>query len=86
MEVFVNIVDHKNGLYGRFLLYGVFRTIEKGYLFATIAGLVCFEIEKESANKTFECPGAFKTKLFDKTTTLSDISVNKMKKFEEIKQ
>jgi hydroxyethylthiazole kinase len=65
---------------------GTFCAVEKDYLFATIAGLICFEIAAESADKTSEGPGTFKTKLFDKITTLSDISINKMKKFEETKQ
>jgi hydroxyethylthiazole kinase len=65
---------------------GTFCAVEKDYLFAIIAGLICFEIAAESADKTSEGPGTFKTRLFDKITTLSDISINKMKKFEEIKQ
>ncbi|MDR1417745.1 MAG: hydroxyethylthiazole kinase [Endomicrobium sp.] len=63
---------------------GTFCAVEKDYLFAAIAGLVCFEIAAESADKTSEGPGTFKTKIFDKITTLSNISINKMKKLEKI--
>lgn len=64
---------------------GTFCAVEKDYLFAAIAGLVCFEIAAENADKTSEGPGTFKNKLFDKISTLSDISINKMKKIEEVK-
>lgn len=64
---------------------GTFCAVEKDYLFASIAGLICFEIAAENADKTSEGPGAFKNKLFDKISTLSDISINKMKRVEEIK-
>jgi hydroxyethylthiazole kinase len=63
---------------------GTFCAVEKDYFFATIAGLVCFEIAAEIADKTSEGPGTFKTKLFDKITTLSEISINKMKKIKKI--
>jgi len=62
-----------------------FCAVEKDYLFAAIAGLVCFEIAAENADKTSEGPGTFKNKLFDKISTLSDISINKMKKLEKIR-
>ncbi len=62
-----------------------FCAVEKDYLFAAVAGLVCFEIAAENADKTSEGPGTFKNKLFDKISTLSDISVNKMKRVEEKK-
>ena len=62
-----------------------FCAVEKDYLFASIAGLVCFEIAAENADKTSEGPGTFKNKLFDKISTLSDISINKMKHIEEVK-
>lgn len=64
---------------------GTFCAVEKDYLFASIAGLICFEIAAENADKTSEGPGTFKNKLFDKISTLSDISINKMKRVEEIK-
>ncbi|MDR1523122.1 MAG: hydroxyethylthiazole kinase [Endomicrobium sp.] len=64
---------------------GTFCAVEKDYFFAAIAGLVCFEIAGEIADKTSEGPGTFKTKMFDKITTLSEISINKMKKIEKIK-
>lgn len=64
---------------------GTFCAVEKNYFFAVIAGLVCFEIAGEIADKTSEGPGTFKTKMFDKITTLSEISINKMKKIEKIK-
>ena len=61
-----------------------FCAVEKDYLFASVAALVCFEIAAENADKTSEGPGTFKTKLFDKISTLSDISINKMKHVEEM--
>jgi hydroxyethylthiazole kinase len=61
-----------------------FCAVEKDYLFASAAGLVCYEIAAENADRTSEGPGTFKMKLFDKISTLSDISINKMKKIEEI--
>ncbi|MDR0724289.1 MAG: hydroxyethylthiazole kinase [Endomicrobium sp.] len=64
---------------------GTFCAVEKDYFFSAIAGLVCFEIAAENADKTSEGPGTFKTKMFDKITTLSDISINKMKKLEKVK-
>ena len=64
---------------------GTFCAVEKDYLFAAIAGLVCFEIAAENADKTSEGPGTFKNKLFDKISTLSDISINKMKRLEKIR-
>lgn len=64
---------------------GTFCAVEKDYLFAAIAGLVCFEIAGENADKTSEGPGTFKNKLFDKISTLSDISINKMKRLEKIR-
>ena len=64
---------------------GTFCAVEKDYLFASAAALVCFGIAAENADKTSEGPGTFKTKLFDKISTLSDISINKMKRVEEIK-
>jgi hydroxyethylthiazole kinase len=64
---------------------GTFCAVEKDYFFAAIAGLVCFEIAAEDAAKTSEGPGTFKTKMFDKIITLSDVSINKMKKIEKIK-
>jgi hydroxyethylthiazole kinase len=60
-----------------------FCAVEKDYLFASVAALVCFEIAAENADKTSEGPGTFKNKLFDKISTLSDISINKMKRVEE---
>ncbi|MDR2426391.1 MAG: hydroxyethylthiazole kinase [Endomicrobium sp.] len=60
-----------------------FCAVEKDYLFASAAALVCFEIAAENADKTSEGPGTFKNKLFDKISTLSDISINKMKKIEK---
>lgn len=63
---------------------GTFCAVEKDYLFASVAGLVCFEIAAENADKTSEGPGTFKNKLFDKISTLSDISINKMKLVEKI--
>jgi len=63
---------------------GTFCAVEKNYLVAAIAGLVCFEIAAENADKTSEGPGTFKMKLFDKISTLSDISINKMKKLEKL--
>lgn len=65
---------------------GTFCAVEKDYLFACVAALVCFEIAAENADKTSEGPGTFKNKLFDKISTLSDISINKMKRVEEAKQ
>lgn len=62
---------------------GTFCAVEKDYLFASVAGLVCFECAAENADKTSEGPGTFKNKLFDKISTLSDISINKMKRVEE---
>jgi hydroxyethylthiazole kinase len=59
---------------------GAFCAVEKDYLFACVSGLVCFEIAAENADTTSEGPGTFKMKLFDKISTLSDISINKMKK------
>ncbi|GHT06044.1 hypothetical protein AGMMS49573_01530 [Endomicrobiia bacterium] len=38
---------------------GTFCAVEKDYLFATIADLVCFKIAAESADKTTEGPGTF---------------------------
>lgn len=62
---------------------GTFCAVEKDYLFASAAALVCFEIAAENADKTSEGPGTFRNKLFDKISTLSDISINKMKRIEE---
>ncbi|MDR3330894.1 MAG: hydroxyethylthiazole kinase [Endomicrobium sp.] len=64
---------------------GAFCGVEKDYLFASVAGLVCFEIAAENAEKVSEGPGTFKAKMFDKITTLSYISIKKMKKLEEVK-
>ena len=64
---------------------GTFCAVERDYLFASIAGLVCFEIAAENADKTSEGPGTFKNKLYDKISTLSDISINKMKNVEKVK-
>ncbi|MCL2143939.1 MAG: hydroxyethylthiazole kinase [Endomicrobia bacterium] len=63
-----------------------FCAVEKDYLFASAAALVCFGIAAENADKTSEGPGTFKNKLFDKISTLSDISINKMKRVEDVKQ
>ncbi|WP_413906568.1 hydroxyethylthiazole kinase [Candidatus Endomicrobiellum trichonymphae] len=38
---------------------GTFYAVEKDYLFATIADLVCFKIAAENADKTTEGPGTF---------------------------
>lgn len=62
---------------------GTFCAVEKDYFFASAAALVCFEIAAENADKTSEGPGTFRNKLFDKISTLSDISINKMKRIEE---
>ncbi|GHT44245.1 hypothetical protein AGMMS49921_13680 [Endomicrobiia bacterium] len=59
--------------------------VEDNYLFASVAGLVCFEIAAENADTTSEGPGTFKVKMFDKIGTLSDMYIDKMKKLEEIK-
>lgn len=64
---------------------GTFCAVEKDYLFASIASLICFEITAESADETSEGHKTFKTNLFGKITALSGISI-KMRKFEEIKQ
>lgn len=64
---------------------GTFCAVEKDYFFASVAALVCFEIAAENADKTSEGPGTFRNRLFDKISTLSDISINKMKRVEDIK-
>ncbi|GHT57647.1 hydroxyethylthiazole kinase [Endomicrobiia bacterium] len=64
---------------------GTFCAVEDNYLFASVAGLVCFEIAAENADAMSEGPGTFKVKMFDKIGALSATSIDKMKKLEEIK-
>ncbi|MDD5101430.1 MAG: hydroxyethylthiazole kinase [Endomicrobiaceae bacterium] len=61
-----------------------FCAIDSDYAMAAASALVCYEIAGENAEKTSDGPGTFKTGLFDKISSLSEISVNKMKKIEKI--
>jgi len=63
---------------------GTFCAVDKDYAMASASALVCYEIAGENAEKTSDGPGTFKAGLFDKISSLSEISVNKMKKIQKI--
>ncbi|MFA7074730.1 MAG: hydroxyethylthiazole kinase [Endomicrobiaceae bacterium] len=63
---------------------GTFCAVDGDYAMAAASALVCYEIAGENAEKTSDGPGTFKAGLLDKISSLSEISVNKMKKIEKI--
>ncbi|MFH1782262.1 MAG: hydroxyethylthiazole kinase [Candidatus Omnitrophota bacterium] len=61
---------------------GTFVAVEKDLAKASVAGLVCYEIAAELADKETNGPGTFKEKLFDSIFNLKKEDIVKMKRVE----
>ncbi len=61
---------------------GTFAAVEKDLAFAAAAGLSCYEIAAENANKSAEGPGSFKEKLFDCVYLLNEEQVESLHKID----
>jgi len=66
-------------------LIGSFASIEKDYLKAAVAALVCFGIAGELATKESRGPGSYKENFYDEIFNLDKNKIEKLKNFEEIK-
>lgn len=62
---------------------GTFAAVEKDYVAASVAGLVCYEVAAEIAARQAQGPGSFKEKLFDAVYNLEAETVEKMLRIEE---
>jgi len=62
---------------------GTFAAVEKDLVYASVAGLVCYEIAAEIAAKEAQGPGTFKEKLYDAVYGLDAETVERMKKIQE---
>jgi hydroxyethylthiazole kinase len=62
---------------------GTFAAVEKDYVAASVAGLVCYEVAAEIAARQAQGPGSFKEKLFDAVYNLDAETVEKMQRIEE---
>ncbi len=62
---------------------GTFAAVEKDYVGASVAGLVCYEVAAELAAAKAEGPGSFKEMLFDAVFNLDVKTVEKMMKVDE---
>jgi hydroxyethylthiazole kinase len=62
---------------------GAFCAVEKDLAKAATAGLACFEIASEIAEKESSGPGTFKEKLYDAVFNLNERQINEMNKIEE---
>lgn len=61
---------------------GTFAAVEKDYVAASIAGLVCYEVAAELAAAKAEGPGSFKERLFDAVYNLDGETVERMQRIE----
>jgi len=57
-----------------------FAAVEKDFVLAASAGLVCFEVAAELAARNSSGPGAFKERIFDHLYFLDKKTINKMQK------
>jgi len=62
---------------------GTFAAVEKNLAKASVAGLVCFEIAAELAEKESKGAGSFKANLFDAVYNLNKEQIEKMQKIDE---
>ena len=62
---------------------GTFAAVEKDFVGASVAGLVCYEVAAEKAAAQAEGPGSFKEKLFDAVYNLDAETVERMQRIEE---
>jgi hydroxyethylthiazole kinase len=62
---------------------GTFAAVEKDFVAASVAGLVCYEVAAEIAAAKAEGPGSFKEKLFDAVYNLDAETVERMQRIEE---
>ena len=62
---------------------GTFAAVEKDFVAACVAGLVCYEVAAEIAAAKAEGPGSFKEKLFDAVYNLDAETVERMQRIEE---
>jgi hydroxyethylthiazole kinase len=62
---------------------GTFAAIEKDFVGACVAGLVCYEVAAEIAAAQARGPGSFKEKLFDAVYNLDAKTVERMQRTEE---
>lgn len=63
---------------------GTFAAVEKDYVAASVAGLVCYEVAAEIAAKNASGPGSFKEKLFDAVYNLDSNTIKRMQKIEYV--
>ena len=61
---------------------GTFAAVEKDFVAASVAGLVCYEVAAENAAAQAEGPGSFKEKLFDAVYNLDAETVERMQRIE----
>jgi hydroxyethylthiazole kinase len=62
---------------------GTFAAVEKDFVAASVAGLVCYEVAAEIAAQEAKGPGTFKEKLYDAVYNLDAETVNRMQRIEE---
>jgi hydroxyethylthiazole kinase len=66
-------------------IIGTFAAIEKDFVVAATAGLVCFEVAAECAAQLSAGPGTFKVKLYDALFTLDKATIDERQKIEKIR-
>lgn len=62
---------------------GTFAAVERDYVAACVAGLVCYEVAAEMAAAQARGPGSFKERLFDAVYNLDAETVERMQRTEE---
>jgi hydroxyethylthiazole kinase len=63
---------------------GTFAAVEKDYVVASVAGLVCYEVAAEIAAKNATGPGSFKEMLMDAVYNLDYGTIKRMQKIEYV--
>jgi len=61
---------------------GTFAAVEKDYVAASVAGLVCYEVAAQMAAARAEGPGSFKEMMFDAVFNLDAETVKRMQRIE----
>jgi hydroxyethylthiazole kinase len=61
---------------------GAFAAVEKDLVYASVSGLVCFEVAAQLAAAKSNGPGSFKENLFDSLYNLSSSQVTRLQKIE----
>jgi hydroxyethylthiazole kinase len=62
---------------------GTFAAVERDFVAAAVAGLVCYEVAAEIAAAQADGPGSFKEKLYDAVYNLDAETIERMQRIEE---